>query len=59
MSAAKMGRPTDAPKNTMIRVRVDDLTLEKLNNCAKQLNSNRSDIIRKGICMVFNALNEK
>ena len=47
MSAAKIGRPTDSPKNTMIRVRVDDYTLEKLDECVSKMNSNRSEIIRK------------
>lgn len=56
MSAAKLGRPTDSPKNTMIRVRVDDSTLEKLDECVLKMNSNRSEVIRKGINMVFNGL---
>ncbi len=56
MSAAKIGRPTDAPKNTMIRVRVDDATLEKLDECVLKMNSNRSEVIRKGISMVFEDL---
>lgn len=56
MSATKIGRPTDSPKNTMIRVRVDDSTLEKLDECVSKMNSNRSEVIRKGISMVFDAL---
>lgn len=56
MSAAKTGRPTDAPKNTMLRVRVDDSTLKKLDACVSKMNSNRSEVIRKGISMVFEDL---
>ena len=56
MSAEKIGRPTDSPKNTMIRVRVDDYTLEKLDECVSKMNSNRSEIILKGISMVFNTI---
>lgn len=44
-----MGRPTDNPKDTMLRVRVDKETLEKLDNCAQKLNTSRSDAVRKSI----------
>ena len=47
--AAKMGRPTDNPKNTMVRVRVDDETLKILDECVDNLNLNRSEVIRIGI----------
>lgn len=46
---AKMGRPTDNPKNTMVRVRVDDETLKILDECVDNLNLNRSEVIRMGI----------
>ena len=48
--AAKSGRPfSENPKDTMIRVRMDKPTVEKLDNCAKELNTTRSDVIRQGI----------
>ena len=40
---------TDTPKDTMIRVRMDAEAVEKLDECADILKSNRSDAIRKGI----------
>lgn len=45
----KMGRPTTSPKNTMVRVRMDDKTLQKMDECAKKLNTSRSEVIRLGI----------
>ena len=51
--AAKMGRPTDSPKNTMVRVRVDDETIKILDECVENLNLNRSEIIRIGIKKVY------
>ena len=33
----------------MLRVRVDKVTLEKLDNSVKKLNSNPSEVIRQGI----------
>lgn len=42
--------------SSVIRVRVDDSTLEKLDKCVSKMNSNRSEVIRKGISMVFDDL---
>jgi predicted transcriptional regulator len=44
-----MGRPTEKPMNTMLRVRIDDETIEKLDDCARKLNTTRSDVVRKSI----------
>lgn len=46
----KMGQKlTDKPKDTMLRVRVDKETLEKLDYLAAEQNSDRSKIVRQGI----------
>ena len=50
---AKLGRPTDNPKNIMIRVRMDEETVKTMDECAKQLNTTRSEIIRTGIKKVY------
>ncbi len=50
---AKIGRPTDSPKNTMIRVRMDDKTVAIMDECAEQLKTTRSEIIRSGILKVY------
>ncbi|GJM69833.1 hypothetical protein HMSSN036_20490 [Paenibacillus macerans] len=42
--------------DTMLRVRVDKITLEKLDDSAKELNTSRSEIIRKGIHKIHDDL---
>lgn len=49
MPTNKRGRPTECPKSNMIRVRMDEETVEKLDYCARNENSTRSEIIRKSI----------
>lgn len=57
MSSTKMGRPpSENPKSGNIRVRIDADTLEKLKACSKALDANNSEIVRKGIDMVYNDL---
>jgi len=55
----KPGPHPDNPMDTMLRVRVDKITLEKLDNSAKKLNTNRSDIIRRGIHRIDDDLSKK
>lgn len=46
----KSGRPpVENPKDKMIRVRMDKETVEKLETCAKALNTSQSEVIRRGI----------
>ena len=42
----KIGRPTDSPKNVMMRFRIDDETLRKLDECSKILKISRSEVLR-------------
>lgn len=49
----KTGRPKiENPKDTMLRVRLDDVYCEKLDKCAKSLNLSKSEVVRKGIDLV-------
>lgn len=52
----KPGPKTDTPMDTMLRVRVDKTTLEKLEDSAKVLNTSRSEVIRKGIHKIHDDL---
>ena len=46
----KTGRPpAENPKGTMIRVRMDEETVKKLDHCAEVLKTSKSEIIRMGI----------
>jgi len=57
MPQRKMGRPpSDNPKDKLLRVRIDKETLGKLEDCAKLLSTNRSDIVRQGIDMMYDSL---
>lgn len=49
MAAAKMGRPTESPKDYMLRVRMDQETLRKLDECAEIMETNRSHAVRIAI----------
>ena len=49
MPGKKIGRPTDSPKTFMLRVKMDKITLEKLDRCCKILNVNRSEFVRNNI----------
>lgn len=47
---AKKGRPvTENPKDFMLRVRLDQETLEQLDDCCEATNKSRSEIVRQGI----------
>ena len=56
MATKKMGRPTDSRKDTEIRVRANPETMRKLDACSKKLNTNRSEIVRKGIDKMYDDL---
>ena len=48
--AARRGRPvSDNPKDFMLRVRLDQETLEQLDECCEAEQLSRSEIVRKGI----------
>lgn len=53
----KAGRPRISnPKDTMVRVRMDKETIQKLDKCAAVLKVTRSDVIRLGIDKVESEL---
>lgn len=59
MAQKKMGRPpSDNPLTDRIFIRVSKETQAKLNECTQTLNMTRSDVVRKGIDMVYDSLNQ-
>lgn len=47
---AKKGRPvSENPKDYMLRVRMDEQTLQQLDECCEAENLSRSEVIRKEI----------
>lgn len=56
----RVGRPfSENPKDTRIFVRLDKDTLTVLDSCADVLKTSRSDIVRQGISLVKEKIDEK
>ena len=53
MATRKIGRPTDSPKDYMLRVRMDSEKLMMLDACCKKQNTSRSEIVRRGIKVLY------
>lgn len=56
MKATKLGRPTDNPKNIQARIRMTQDEADMLNKCAEKLNMTKTDVIVKGIKLVFESI---
>lgn len=54
-----MGRPTDNPKNTSIKLKADDETVQKLIECSEKLQVSRAEVLRRGVHMVYDDLKQK
>lgn len=50
--SAKMGRPTDNPKNINLTIRLDKATNDKLEKCSDELSMTKTDVIKMGIDLV-------
>lgn len=59
MGIAKGTKLTDSPKNQMVRVRMDEDTVKKLDYLVEKKNTTRSDIIRSGIEIQYGQENKK
>lgn len=56
----KIGRPkSDSPKDTMLRVRLDEAYCQKLELCATKLNLSKSDVVRRGIDLVAQSIEKE
>lgn len=59
MSPLKGQKIKDNPKDTRIQIRLDKVTIEKLDCLATGQNSDRSKVIRKGIDIQYEERNKK
>ena len=60
MAPKKMGRPfSDNPKNKTLRIRVDEKTIQKIDECSEALEITRSDVVRQGIDRIHGRLKKK
>lgn len=53
MNQHKIGRPTEAKKDCVIKARVDSKTIEKLEQCVEKKKLSKSEILRIGIEKVY------
>ena len=54
-----MGRPTDNPKNIVIRARISEEENSLLNECVEKSGKAKTDIIVEGIKLVHKGLFDK
>ena len=59
MADKKLGRPTDNPKDIDIKIRFDRNTVDKLEECSKQMQITRAEVIRRGVKKMYDDLNKK
>jgi hypothetical protein len=55
----KPGPHPEKPLDTEIKFRADKETVEKIEYCKEKLNTNRSDVLRKGVHFLYDDLNKK
>lgn len=49
MGAKKIGRPTDNPKDTTMKIRFDKDSLKMLEECSEQMKISRAEVVRRGV----------
>ncbi len=54
--SAKMGRPTDNPRNIQVRVRLNKEEAAMLSDCAEQLQISKTAVIVRGIKQVYSEI---
>lgn len=52
----RTGRPTDEPKGNRESFRLSDNDMERLNYCIEKTGMTKTDVIRKGIELVYNEI---
>ena len=56
MGTKKMGRPTDNPKDTVLKVHLDQGSVDMLDECKETLEVSKAEVVRRGIKKVFDDL---
>lgn len=49
MGQKKMGRPTDNPKDIILKIRLDQGSHDRLEECSKEMDVSKAEVIRQGI----------
>ena len=56
MAAKKIGRPTDNPKDIVIKIRLDKTTSEQLEFCSREIEVSKAEVVRRGVKKMFDDL---
>ena len=59
MGQKKLGRPTDSPKDIVLKIRLDQPAHDRLEECSKMLNVSRAEVIRRAIKMMHDDLKKE
>lgn len=49
MGQKKLGRPTDSPKDIILKIRLDKPASERLEECSARMGVSKAEVIRQGI----------
>jgi predicted transcriptional regulator len=56
MGEKKIGRPTDNPKDIVLKIRLDHDTSEKLEECREKMETSKAEVVRQGIIKMHDDL---
>ncbi|CAB1245029.1 conserved protein of unknown function [Ruminococcaceae bacterium BL-6] len=59
MGGKKLGRPTDNPKNIVLKIRLDKDTSHKLEHCSGKMKVPKAEVVRQGIHKMYDDLQKK
>ena len=59
MGEKKLGRPTDNPKDIVLKIHLDKNTNDKLIKCSVEMQASKAEVIRQGIHKMYDGLTEK
>lgn len=56
MGAKKLGRPTDNPKDIVLKIRLDSDTSKKLEESSEEMKVSKAEVVRQGIIKMHDDL---
>lgn len=59
MGLKKRGRPTDNPKDIVLKIHLDQGSHDRLEECSKEMGVSKAEVIRQGIQKMHDDLKEK
>lgn len=59
MGGKKLGRPTDNPKDIVLKIRLDKDTSHKLEQCSGEMEVPKAEVVRRGIHKMYDDLQKK